>query len=286
MERHGGWLKRQVVKNRKNAVEALSNRVLVEEQVHQLIALIKESGPVLTWRNRALCHSKDWTSESADTDRHTHTGYKGRLLDKESKSYTVSDATYRALAKYLETEAWTEERQRVNTLIRFSLKDVKRRCVDVVSYRTFISASDYGRLSWRTARSKKEAGAGRDCSWTKVRRLYRGGRLADLLVTSVSAIQGRERAIPLSRRHLAQLSPMGPNSRILELWPRWRAQVRCGDLSFDNDIQLDSFDAGGNRAATHRGYDSMGPFASGRSHSGHHLGWQGTPGGKSTRRCV
>jgi hypothetical protein len=38
MERHGGWLKRQVVKNRKKAIEALSNRVLLEEQVRAAAA--------------------------------------------------------------------------------------------------------------------------------------------------------------------------------------------------------------------------------------------------------
>lgn len=188
MERHGGWLKRQVVKNRKKAIEALSNRVLVEEQVHQLIAMIESSTSVVAWRNRALGFSKDWTTHTADLDVHTHMGYKGRLLEKEKRGYIVSDTTYRALAKHLETEAWTEERQRSGTLIRFKLADVKRRCIDLASYRTFISATDFGRLSWRTIRSKREGGEGRDCSWTKVSSVSSHRSTANPFVDLVSPV--------------------------------------------------------------------------------------------------
>lgn len=33
MERYGGWIKREVVKNRKKPMEALNGKVLVQEQV-------------------------------------------------------------------------------------------------------------------------------------------------------------------------------------------------------------------------------------------------------------
>lgn len=33
MERYGGWVKREVLKNRKRPIEALNNRVLMQEQV-------------------------------------------------------------------------------------------------------------------------------------------------------------------------------------------------------------------------------------------------------------
>ncbi|KAJ9092704.1 hypothetical protein QFC20_007305 [Naganishia adeliensis] len=174
MERHGGWLKRQVVKNRKKAIEALSNRVLLEEQIHQLIAMIEQAGPVLAWRSAALCQSRNWTTEAAEMDVHTHEGYRGRLLEKEKRGYVVSDSTYRALAKHLETVEWTEERQRTKTLIRFTLADVKRDCKGMTSYRNFISATDHGRLSWRTARSQREDGERRDCSWAKFQQFRDG----------------------------------------------------------------------------------------------------------------
>ncbi|KAJ9109825.1 hypothetical protein QFC20_003241 [Naganishia adeliensis] len=54
MEGHGEWLKRKVVKNRKKAIEALSNRVLLEEQIHQLIAMMEQARPLLAWRSAAF----------------------------------------------------------------------------------------------------------------------------------------------------------------------------------------------------------------------------------------
>lgn len=33
MERYGGWVKREVLKNRKRPIEALNNRVFMQEQV-------------------------------------------------------------------------------------------------------------------------------------------------------------------------------------------------------------------------------------------------------------
>lgn len=116
--------------------------------------MIEEADAVLAWRSAAAYgQSKEWTTETADKDVHTHAGYRGRLLEKEQRGYTISDASYRALAKHLETVEWTEERERTKTLIRFTLADVKRNCKDVSSYRSFISASDHGRLSWRTAKT-------------------------------------------------------------------------------------------------------------------------------------
>lgn len=75
---------------------------------------------------------------------------------------------------------WTKERQRTKTLIRFTLADVKRGCKSMTSYRNFISATDHGRLSWRTARSKRKDGESRDCKWVKVRSL--------LILPSISVV--------------------------------------------------------------------------------------------------
>jgi hypothetical protein len=178
MERHGGWLKRQLSKNRKRAIEALSNRLLVEEQIYQVTSMTGHPDTVLAWRSKALSLSRNWTTETADLDIHTHAHYKGRLLEKEKRGYAVSDSTYRALASHFETQAWTKERQRSNTLIRYNMADAKRLCLEMTSYRTFASATDYGRLSFRTKRSWREGGESRDCSWTKARAMdqaYQGG---------------------------------------------------------------------------------------------------------------
>lgn len=50
MERYGGWVKRQVVKNRKRPTEALNNRIMVQEQVSTLVWFADSQGFLLIRR--------------------------------------------------------------------------------------------------------------------------------------------------------------------------------------------------------------------------------------------
>lgn len=111
----------------------------------------------------------DWSTETADEkEKHSHAGYQGRLVDAEKGAYDPSTKVLRALAKHMETEEWTPARQMSGSLIRYTINDIRRRTVNLKSWRSFRASSDQSRCTWRTKRSCRESGDSRDTSWAKV----------------------------------------------------------------------------------------------------------------------
>ncbi|KAJ9096484.1 hypothetical protein QFC20_006427 [Naganishia adeliensis] len=173
MERYGGWVKREVLNNRKRPIEALNTRVLNQEQISQVLSTIEQPDELVAWMNAVTSLSMDWSTETADEkERHSHVGYRGRLVDAEKGGYVPSIKVLRALAKHMETEEWTAARQMSNSLVRYSVGAIKEEAVNLKSWRSFKASNAQSRCTWRTKRSCRESGDSRDTSWANFRQVH------------------------------------------------------------------------------------------------------------------
>ncbi|KAJ9115199.1 hypothetical protein QFC20_001066 [Naganishia adeliensis] len=126
MERYGGWVKREVLKNRKRPIEALNNRVFMQEQISQVLSTIEHADELVAWMNAVSSLSADRSTETADEkETYSHVGYRGRLVDAEKGGYVPSIKVLRALAEHMETEEWTAARQTSKSLVRYLVDDIK-----------------------------------------------------------------------------------------------------------------------------------------------------------------